>query len=115
MLRALAGLLVVLSLAACEHPSEPTPGSAPPQPPAQQAAPQPAPPAPLASEAADESLADAPQGDDEGPPPLEWATEPRREDHLRVLVLSGGGYHDFAGNLTRLQAGVASRVSVTFT
>ena len=59
-------------------------------------------------------VAEAPPADD-GPPPLDRAVEARDAAHLRVLVLSGGGFHDFAGNLSRLLPAVAARVPMTLT
>jgi len=56
----------------------------------------------------------APATADEGPP-LERAVEPPSADRLRVLVLSGGGYHDFAGNLKLLLAAVEARRPMTVT
>ena len=48
-------------------------------------------------------------------PPLERAIEAPRPGHLRVLVLAGGGYHDFAANLSRLLPAVAARQSMSLT
>jgi Trehalose utilisation len=108
------GLLVLATLAGCgesqfEYDLGPSDGK-----PAPQAQPAPASqPAPAAA-APGQPEADGSAGDDEGPPD-EHATEPRSEDHLRVLVLSGGGFHDFAGNLNKLLPGVAAREPCTFT
>lgn len=68
---------------------------------------------PAADDPAVEPAAPAP--DDGFVPPLERAVEPSRAGHLRVLVLSGGGYHDFAANLSRLLPAVAARQSMTLT
>ena len=76
--------------------------------------PQSVPAAPTAQPPAAPPVSDAPPGDD-GPPPLDRDSESRRLGHLRVLVLSGGGFHDFAGNLSRLLPAVAARVPMTLT
>ena len=112
----LALLLAVLP--ACENPpitvrdspqvAEPAPPEPPAPPPPVVAAPEapPLPPVVAASE--------APPAD-EGPPPLERAGEPRDAARLRVLVLSGGGYHDFTSNLSKLLPAVAALAPMTLT
>ncbi len=108
--RRILPLLLVL-LAACSEPE----GDAP----FQYALHGPVPEAPAEPPAA--PAADGAATDDGPPPgadfvpPLERAVEPPRAGHLRVLVLSGGGYHDFAANLTRLLPAVAARQSMTLT
>src|SRR5690348_15060436 len=47
--------------------------------------------------------------------PADRAVVPPSHAPLRVLVLSGGGYHDFAGNLAILLPAVAARRPVSFT
>ena len=106
--RALALLLVLLP--ACEgepevspfeytlYPAEEAPAAPPPaEPPAAQPA------------------AGGPAAASDGPPPLERAIEPRDASHLRVLVLSGGGFHDFTSNLSKLLPAVAARTPMTLT
>lgn len=68
-------------------------------------------PAAAAPDAASTDAGPPPGGD--FVPPLERAVEPPRAGHLRVLVLSGGGYHEFAANLAQLLHGVSARQSVT--
>jgi uncharacterized protein len=65
-------------------------------------------------EDAEASAAPAPT-DDGGPPPMERAVEAKSPDRLRVLVLSGGGYHDFAANLKLLLAALERRRPMTLT
>lgn len=106
--------LVLLALLACGEP--PTfeytldEGGAP-APPAAPAAQEPAAPAPEPGPGA----ADAGGPGDGFEPPLERAVEPPRPGHLRVLVLSGGGYHEFAANLSALLQGLEARASLTLT
>jgi type 1 glutamine amidotransferase len=122
MRTALALALLLAALPACESSSRGESADKPPLRAALKArepqpAPQPAPVAPAAPAAqppAVAPVAEAPPADD-GPPPLDRAVEPRRSGQLRVLVLSGGGYHEFAGNLSRLLPAVAARVPMTLT